>query len=175
MVGLNHEMSRELLWREYPSDLRATCFRRFWGGALEMPEIHTWGSETELGSHFGTGGGDGQLVLVIRGELLQRYPRSVIRTVRAVDRRTPGTDARHPLFRAALTPDTTCLGFDLDAAEARGVGATPAGSSYSNSRRASRGSGWTRRTPPVGLPTSSRPGTRWPGATWPRPMTHWMF
>src|SRR5206468_2747034 len=30
MVGLNHELSRELLWREYPTDLRGTWFRQFW-------------------------------------------------------------------------------------------------------------------------------------------------
>ena len=30
MVGLNHEMGRELLWREYPTDLRGSYFRQFW-------------------------------------------------------------------------------------------------------------------------------------------------
>ena len=30
MVGLNHEMSRELLWREYPGDERGTPFLVFW-------------------------------------------------------------------------------------------------------------------------------------------------
>ena len=30
MVGLNHEMSREMLWREFPADLRQTFFRQFW-------------------------------------------------------------------------------------------------------------------------------------------------
>ena len=30
MVGLNHEMARELLWREYPTDLRGSYFRQFW-------------------------------------------------------------------------------------------------------------------------------------------------
>ena len=29
MVGLNHEMARELLWNEYPTDLRGTYFRQF--------------------------------------------------------------------------------------------------------------------------------------------------
>ncbi len=27
LVGLNHEMGRELLWREYPTDQRGTYFR----------------------------------------------------------------------------------------------------------------------------------------------------
>ena len=59
MVGLNHEMARELLWREYPTDQRGSYFRQFWdvSGYLpeagenlatlaerlkDIPEIHTW-------------------------------------------------------------------------------------------------------------------------------------
>jgi len=30
MVGANHEMNRELLWRGFPTDLRGTPFQRFW-------------------------------------------------------------------------------------------------------------------------------------------------
>lgn len=30
MVGVNHEMGRELLWREYPTDQRGSYFRQFW-------------------------------------------------------------------------------------------------------------------------------------------------
>ena len=30
LVGLNHEMARELLWREYPADQRGSVFRQFW-------------------------------------------------------------------------------------------------------------------------------------------------
>lgn len=30
LVGLNHEMARELLWSEYPTDQRGTYFRQFW-------------------------------------------------------------------------------------------------------------------------------------------------
>ena len=56
LVGLNHEMARELLWREYPTDQRGSCFRRFWapGGADDVPELHTW--ETGgLGEHRSAG------------------------------------------------------------------------------------------------------------------------
>ncbi|MGH7573759.1 MAG: hypothetical protein ACREM1_01325, partial [Longimicrobiales bacterium] len=120
MVGLNHEMSRELLWREYPSDLRATFFRRFWGGRLEMPEIHTWPADGDLGTQLSAGSDDQHLVLLIRGELLKRYPQTLIYAVSAVDRRTAGTERRYPVFRAGIAPDTTCLGFELSADEARG-------------------------------------------------------
>ena len=30
MVGLNHEMACELLWREFPTDQRGSYFRQFW-------------------------------------------------------------------------------------------------------------------------------------------------
>ncbi len=121
MIGLNHEMSRELLWREYPSDLRGTPFRRFWGGPDAMPEVHTWTADEPLGAHLSAGSDDQQLVLLIRGELLQRYPRTVIYATRSAAA-AAGAEKRFPRFRAALGPDTTCLGFDLTVAEARGSG-----------------------------------------------------
>ena len=30
LVGMNHELARELLWREYPTDQRGTYSRQFW-------------------------------------------------------------------------------------------------------------------------------------------------
>lgn len=33
LVGLNHEMNRELLWREFPTDQRGTVFSYFWDPA----------------------------------------------------------------------------------------------------------------------------------------------
>ena len=36
LVGLNHEMARELLWREYPTDQRGTYFNSFWTGEPEL-------------------------------------------------------------------------------------------------------------------------------------------
>jgi hypothetical protein len=146
MVGLSHEMSRELLWRGFPSDQRATMFRQFWDvrGALrpdgadpeafreslrDIRPIHRWGSDSELGRNSvrDPSSVDGQLVLLIRGELLRRYPTAVIYAVKArFDplRRVRDLDeeagARLPVFRGTLPPDVTFLGFDLTAAEARG-------------------------------------------------------
>lgn len=37
MVGLNHEMARELLWREYPTDQRGSYFRQFWDVSRFVP------------------------------------------------------------------------------------------------------------------------------------------
>ena len=68
MVGINHEMSRELLWREYPTDQRGSYFRQFWdvSGYLpdasenlatlkerlkDIPELHRWVLTSNLGDH----------------------------------------------------------------------------------------------------------------------------
>jgi hypothetical protein len=136
MVGLNTEMGRELLWRNYPTDQRGTYFKRFWGTVAadgktpvdDIAPIHEW-KQGDLGSI--AAGGD-NLVLLIRGELLRRYPGTIIYAVKAVvheGRRELATDhpemrfnpaeriERHPVFRGSLEPDVTFVGFDLTPAE----------------------------------------------------------
>ena len=60
-------------------------------------------------------------MLLIRGELLRRYPNTVIYAVRAAetddgrDLSTNPNDERHPVFRGTLQPDVTFVGFDLTA------------------------------------------------------------
>jgi hypothetical protein len=62
-------------------------------------------------------------VLLIRGELLRRYPNTVIYAVRAVatngtrDLSPKAEDERHPVFRGTLQPDVTFVGFDLTSDE----------------------------------------------------------
>ena len=103
MVGLNHEFARKLLWREYPTDQRGSYFRQFWDvrsvinseglseNALreqlyDIPELHRWALTSALGDHNNrqspTEHGE-QAVLVIRGELLKKYPTAVIYANRA--------------------------------------------------------------------------------------------
>jgi hypothetical protein len=113
MVGLNHEMSRELLWREYPTDRRGTYFRQFWDvrgctpadsglsvseEAKDIQEIHTWKSSSGLGTHSPrqqqqqqqvSSSNKNSVILVIRGDLFRRYPNSVVYAVRAVEDDTP--------------------------------------------------------------------------------------
>jgi hypothetical protein len=117
LVGLNAEMDHELLWRGYPTDQRGTYFRQFWDGLQpDIEMIKDWGSR-KLGDN--ARGGE-KLVLLLRGELLRRYPNAVIYAVAAVQKdeqlelsRNP-TDERHPIFRGVLKPDVTFLGFDLE-------------------------------------------------------------
>jgi len=98
MVGLNHEFARELLWREYPTDQRGSYFRQFWEAIgyldrekldpealkeklCDIPPIHLWSKFNNLGDHDHReqpGDNEEEVVLVIRGELLKKYPNAVI-------------------------------------------------------------------------------------------------
>jgi hypothetical protein len=144
MVGANHEMSRELLWRGFPTDQRGTYFRRFWdrtsaiGGATDdIPAIDGWTGE--LGTHVV--GGE-QVVLIVRGEVLHRYPRTLVYAAQARwdgDVRVPvlpaagddpGSESfpeRYPVFGGTVAPDITFLGLDLDPIAARGSSDPAAG------------------------------------------------
>ncbi|WP_217277549.1 hypothetical protein [Corallococcus exiguus] len=132
MVGVNHEMARELLWRGYPTDQRGTCMHRFWnrsgaatGPVDDIPAIdQTWTGE--LGTHLLSD--MQQVVLLIRGEVLRRYPRMLIYATPAEwvhGQRRPATQPpgklptsatfpeRYPAFGGTLAPDVTYAGFDL--------------------------------------------------------------
>jgi hypothetical protein len=120
MAGLNHELSRELLWREFPAALTGTAFRQFWdvsgqpGDAeslADIPPLAEWAG-TPLGGHVR--GGSGQLVLLVRGELLRRYPTTTIYAARATAAGALDATTRlAPMFRAALPPDIVLVGFEL--------------------------------------------------------------
>jgi hypothetical protein len=136
MVGLNHEMARELQWNEYPTDMRGTYFRQFWAVAgyagsvtpeklRDINEIHTW-LATGLGENSARDlpPSGKHLVLLVRGELLRRYPRTTVyavKTVHGPTGRELGTDERHPLFRGSLPPDVSFFAFDLTAEEVSGI------------------------------------------------------
>jgi hypothetical protein len=129
LVGLNSEMNRELLWREFPTDQRGTPFKHFWGwsdGGADISPIDTWPSANALGGNS-RGGGGGQIVMLIRGRLLQRYPNTSIFAWRASGDRLvnppQAADVRSPVFTGVLGSDIAFAGFDLtDADLAQGDG-----------------------------------------------------
>ncbi|MEH1014763.1 hypothetical protein V6U90_16830 [Micromonospora sp. CPCC 206060] len=135
LVGLNHEMSREMLWRGFPTDPRHTWFRRFWdvrgaGGtpSADIPPLTdpAW-RRGPLGSHLtGVDNPDEEnLVLVMRGEVLRRFPSTVVTMRRArwigpTLREPTGGDIL-PTFHAELSPDLLLFGFPFTADKARGA------------------------------------------------------
>ncbi len=155
MVGINHEFARELLWREYPTDQRGSYFRQFWDvrtqlitepdpeaareALKDIPPIHLWSRTSDLGDHDHREAGrenEEELVLVIRGELLKKYPNTVVSAQRARWQPVSDTDPTPdkalerrldeeseilmPLYEARVPPDIYFFGFDLTAVEARG-------------------------------------------------------
>lgn len=173
MVGLNHEMGSELLWRNYPTDRRGSYFKRFWDQRSRIPKpddedklddvipLHRWDDKGQnnvgpspLGSNVRTGetdtgsppddrafGGNTPdpdsvsptVVLLIRSELLRRYPNTTIYAAKAeassgrapawasAETKASNTDTarqKFPIFRGRLEPDITFLGFDLTVNEA---------------------------------------------------------
>ena len=89
MVGLNTEMGRELLWRDYPADLSATYFDRFWDNSAapsRPPDIDPIGQWKNRPLGGGATGED--FVMLVRSELLRRYPDADAVQVYAV-RRAP--------------------------------------------------------------------------------------
>ena len=139
LVGLNHEMARELLWREYPTDQRGTYFSSFWTGAPELvADMHElpWRSGG-LRSHVDPAL-DGQIVFLVRGDLIRRYPGVVAHAVRQAqdagglqsDRGIPvfepgsATSPKKTLFHIHLPPNILLVGFALTEAEIRSPAAT---------------------------------------------------
>jgi hypothetical protein len=124
LVGLNQEFSHELLWREVPADLTATFFRTFWGGttgagpAPDTPPVKEFDPAGHLGDHTADHSAGGRQVLLIRAELLRRYPNAMISAVRAKWRgdghtRELGDVRLWPVFRGQIGSDITFFGFDI--------------------------------------------------------------
>ncbi|GII97468.1 FG-GAP repeat domain-containing protein [Sinosporangium siamense] len=126
LVGMNHELARELLWREFPAQPKHTYFTRFWDTRGQTPRedilpLQQW-VRGALGSHAPSGTAE-ELVLVIRGELLRRYPSASV-TVRKArwngGVRELDTEERRPVFSAWFSPDMMLLGMPITARQARG-------------------------------------------------------
>ncbi len=139
MVGANHEMARELRWREFPTDQRGSYFRQFWDPRGTLPpgnpaatearrdirEIPRWSDDQPLGlAGLPAGAEPEKLVLLVRGELLRRFPTAQIYAQKArfeaSGDRVPDDVIRQPIFRGTLPPDIQFMGFDFDHAEAFG-------------------------------------------------------
>jgi hypothetical protein len=134
MVGLNHAVARELVWRGVPMDRRATPFRRFWdvrGQAGTDPDLDRRIAEWDPASTLAVHVGGQQLVLAVRADLFRRYPRTAVYAVAADPQLAPDgsrqladeSDPRNvhaPIFTATLPPDLRVFGFDIAPADAIG-------------------------------------------------------
>jgi hypothetical protein len=129
LAGANHEMNREMLWRGYPTDQRGTPFRRFWprpDGNPDIPPITAWPAATPLGRNGAALGQDleAMLVLLVRGEVLRRYPRTIAYAAPGIitDGKlglNTGVDWTPPLFLLPLDGKTTAFAYPLAAGDVR--------------------------------------------------------
>lgn len=123
LVGLNQEFNRELRWREYPTDEAGTPFSRFWppgGAAPGYGEIARWAPEDKLGDHDPSADSK-LLVLLVRAEVLRRYPGAVVLAAKSVNRTVEGPEVtwREPRFVLPVDERTNLYGFEnLTAAQA---------------------------------------------------------
>jgi len=117
LAGANHELNYELLWRGFPADRRATAFRRFWphAGGDDIDHLSTWDAASAIGSHVVNAV---SMVLLVRGELVRRYPSMTIATIPAKwntnESRSPLDDAARlelPAFRGRIGEDVVYAGF----------------------------------------------------------------
>ena len=125
LAGLNSALGHELLWRGYPTDERGTYWYSFWGAGSDIGPLHLFTGRLEANVVEGT---QPLLVLVLRGRLLQRYPDADIYAVLAsgngdLPELNDGTAITRPLFRDAVSPDITLVGFQLTYDEVIGTGA----------------------------------------------------
>ena len=187
MVGLNHEMARQLLWNGYPTDQRGSYFRQFWDVAgyvpqpgdpadpaqlaellKDIPPENTWPLTRPLGQNENrTDVPADNVILLVRGELLRRYPNAVIFAGKAKagdggdnGRVLDETDERMPIFRGTLSPDITFFGFNLSVDDARGgTAAAPLGFFFVVRRASDRAAVRARAE-------STDPVTQWEDLAW---------
>jgi hypothetical protein len=132
-------MGRTLLFNEYPTDQRGTYFRQFWdvnGVPNPQPDVQPiaqWPKTAALGDNSSRPNPN-YLVLVLRAEVLRRYPNMVLYAVQAQwtadgRRGVPATNAVElpPDFLGTLGIGAGFWGFRLDIDEARGAVSPDAG------------------------------------------------
>ena len=154
LLGLNHALGSELLWRGFPTDLRGSYFRQFWDVSEQLsmstsddqtPEelaeaeeslrdvnpLASWGTQA-LGTHSPN---PDAVRLAVRADLLKRYPNTVISALPAKKANgvlTPDFDEDYvfPTQRMTLGQDILVLTFPLDESDVRGQDVTATAGPY---------------------------------------------
>ena len=121
LIGMNHEFGAELRWRDYPTDLRGMFFSRFWHypnpDKNDIKPIRTW---QQLGHNSALAADEQNLILLIRSELINKYPNVNIylanRSLNNFENGQPMPDFVEgqilPNMRGKLPPDMIFVGFN---------------------------------------------------------------
>ena len=138
LAGMNTEMGREMLWREYPTDQRGSYFRKFWDSEstvesirketfFDITTLHTW--EKPLGENMLDSKAN-LLIFALKGRLMRLYPKTRIYLHRAVCTSgkklafDPSTDKEgcilQPVMETFINGDTLLVGFNISFQKALG-------------------------------------------------------
>lgn len=138
LCGMNTEMGRELLWREFPTDQRGSYFKKFWDSEtsvqnilndsfFDIESVHKW--DNALGKNH-KDGKSSLLIFAVKGKMMQRYPDTKIYLQKAA---YDGTGKNFkilneeddktivsPVAEAFFRDDIYLVGFKIDGAKAMG-------------------------------------------------------
>ncbi|WP_282159666.1 hypothetical protein [Ulvibacterium marinum] len=143
---IGNDLGEDATPEEIAKKLKETIKERL----KDIPVLHRWSKHSKLGSHDNReepGDNEQEVVLVIRGELLKKYPNAVIYAHRAqwkpisdtdptpdrnqerelvpipddLENNPPRDTVKTPLYEAKVDPDIYFFGFDLTAEEAQGM------------------------------------------------------
>lgn len=145
LLGANHALGSELLWRQFPTDLRGSYFRQFWDVSEQInmltedsmtpaqhQELETAHLDVQPLNHWSTALGSNstpiakpKLLLAIRSEVIRRYPNLVICAQPAGGPDggpNPNGVILYPKQQLPVGQDILTVSFDLDEDEATGKG-----------------------------------------------------
>jgi hypothetical protein len=130
LIGANHEWSREALWREFPADLSATAFASLFDRPGDPPapgadtDLNTELADVDVGESLTSmvGGEGSGTVLLIRAELIRRFPGLMITLLEPNGGSLPLTEdgalipehVMTPMFVGEIDAATRFVGFDID-------------------------------------------------------------
>lgn len=141
LCGMNTEMGRELLWREYPTDQRGSYFRKFWDSDTDLQNdnyfdinpIDQWGNN--IGENISPSKNH-LLIFAIRGELMKNFPDTKITLRKAYYDKTENGDVYlkiddkdtkenngilSPVSQAFIRDDIYIVGFKISPQDAIGT------------------------------------------------------
>ena len=131
LAGLNTQLLSELRWRNIPVTTGCTPIRRFWERndtssgerADDIVGLASWPTDSALGdaSHRAPGATGRELVIAVRGQLLLRYPTTLVYLQSAAPAGAVAPDFDHdpddaaarvlPAFHGRIGADVTFYGF----------------------------------------------------------------
>lgn len=176
LVGMNHELGRELRWRQFPVHATATYFRRFWelrdvDGDGDMAPIESWDRSSALGDHLRASSSALTLLFVVRGALLRRFPRGSVYAARGkLDSITGGapdlTQRAYPLLSGTLAPGISFFGFGPPLDRTSVCGSGPSDGWYFIFEEPASARWFGIDEPPVATGGSPKPPETWADLHW---------